>query len=191
MDCERERGAEGWRQIAVVVEDPEMALMALQNAVAVSRRHGARLTIISVTPRPWPMMGLAGICPLRLEAEATAYAAAVVRRLAATLPPDVPCTTVVRSGRAAREIVAILRERCCDLVFFAPRPGGGLWWSGYRKTARVMRTSGIDCVHLGLSSTTPAETGSRVIAANASRIPATPRLSEGRMSAEPRGVQSR
>jgi nucleotide-binding universal stress UspA family protein len=165
-DCQAERRATGWRQVAVVVDNSEASLVALQSAVAASRRYHARLTMISVAPRPWATVGLTGMCPRRLEAEATAQAAATVRRLAATLPADVPCTTVVRCGRVVKVIPQILREHCCNLVFVALGPGRALGGRRGRWNAvRLMRSPDVDFVLLNLSPPTPARTSSGLLAA--------------------------
>ena len=146
--------AEGWRQIAVVVDESQASLAALQSAVAASRRHHARLTMISVAPRPWVTVAMTGNCPRRLEAEATAQAALTVRRLAATLPADVPCTTVVRCGRVVHETLEVLRRHGCDLVFFAQRPGCALVRN--RKAVRLLRKSGVDFVLMSSAPAMPA-----------------------------------
>lgn len=148
------RRTEGWRQIAVVVDESQASLVALQSAVAASRRHHARLTMISVAPRPWVTVAMTGNCPRRLEAEATEQAAVTVRRLAATLPADVPCTTVVRCGRVVHETLDVLRRHGCDLVFFAQRSGWALVRN--RKAVRLMRKSGVDFVLMSSASAMPA-----------------------------------
>jgi hypothetical protein len=149
--CQRERRGTGWQRIVVIIDDPETSAMTLQNAIAAARRHRARLTIISVTPRPWPTVAMTGMCPRRLEAEAMAHVATKVRRLAETVPADIPCTTIVRCGRARKEILAILTEHPYDLVFFAPRLGCG-FGAGRWKAVRLMRTARIDFVLLDFPS---------------------------------------
>jgi hypothetical protein len=153
IDNRSVRRAEGWRRIAVVVDESQASIVALQSAVAASRHHHARLTIISIAPRPWMTVAMTGMCPRRLEAEATAQAAMTVRRPAATLPADVPCTTVVRCGRVVKETLDVLRRHDCDLVFFAHRLGCALVRN--RKAVRVMRKSGVDFVLMSSSSPMP------------------------------------
>ena len=152
IDRQREPRIAGWRRMVVVVDDPETSLRAIQSAVAAARRHQARLTIISVAPRPWATVAFSGMCPRRLEAETTECAATMVRRLAATVPADVPCTTVVRRGRMIKEVLAALAGCDHDLVFFALRPGGALGGgTSLRKAARLMRRASVDCVFLSSS----------------------------------------
>jgi hypothetical protein len=151
--CQRERPVTGWQRIVVIIDDPETSAITLQNAIAAARRHRARLTIISVTPRPWPTVVMTVMCPRRLEAEAMAHVATKVRRLAETVPADIPCTTIVRCGRARKEILAILTEHPYDLVFFATRLGCGFGGpAGRWKTVRLMRTARIDFVLLDVPS---------------------------------------
>ncbi|MFZ0384142.1 MAG: universal stress protein [Solirubrobacteraceae bacterium] len=148
--------AVGWRRIVVIIDDPETSVMTLQHAVAAARRQRARLTIVSVTPRPWPTVVIAGMCPRRLEAEAMERLATRVRRLAETVPADVLCTTIVRCGRAFKEILAILTEHPYDLVFFAPGLGCGFVGPVARwKAVRLMRMARIDCVLLVSPSAAP------------------------------------
>lgn len=153
IDCQQGRRAGGWWQIAVLIDDLETAAAALRSAVAASRLHRARLTIISVAPRPWATVALTGMCPRRLEAEAAEHAATMVRRLAATVPADVPCTTVVCRGRAAKAIRGLLKARHYDLAFLAPRPGRALGGGiSRRKAVRLMRMSSVDFVLQSSSS---------------------------------------
>jgi len=157
--CQQDGRVAGWRRIVVIVDDPETSLMTLQKAVAAARCHRARLTIVSVTPRPWPTVVVAGMSPRRLEAEATEHVAAMVRRLAETVPADVPCTTIVRCGRAAKELLAILSEQPCDLVFFAWRRGRVGGSAACWKAVRLMRMARIDFVLLEFPSLAPVRSG--------------------------------
>jgi nucleotide-binding universal stress UspA family protein len=165
-ECQPEQQIAGWRRIVVIIDDPETSLRTLQTAVSVARRHRARLTIVSVTPRPWPTVAMAGTCPWRLEAEAMEHVGTMVRRLTETVPVDVPCTTIVRCGRAFRELLAILTERPYDLVFFAPRQARGFGGPvGRRKVVRLMRMARIDFVLLDFPSPAPVRSndGLRVL----------------------------
>jgi hypothetical protein len=156
-DCQQERRVAGWRRIAVILDDPETSLMALQSAIGAARHHRARLTIISVVPRPWPTVVMAGMSRASLQAEAMQQVATMVRRLTETVPADVPCTAIIRCGRVCKEILAILTEHPCDLVFFAPHRGHGfLGPAGCRKAVRLMRMAQIDFVVLDLASGAPA-----------------------------------
>jgi nucleotide-binding universal stress UspA family protein len=145
----RESRGDGSRRIAVVVDDSEASRLALQNAVAAARRRHAWLTIISVVPRAWSTVATMGVSPQRLEAEATEYVVSTVRGLAATAAADVPCTTIVRRGRATKEILGVLSEHQYELVFLAISPGGGLAGSvGRRGAVRLMRKAPTDIVLL-------------------------------------------
>jgi nucleotide-binding universal stress UspA family protein len=155
----RDGDAEGWRQIAVIVDDSDSSRGALQTAVAVSRQHRARLTLIAMAARPWPTAGLAETYPYCLEADATEDAAALVRGLAATVPSDIPCTTVVRCGNVITEVVGVVREHRCDLVLAALQParllGGGI---DRRRARRLMRRASVDVILIGATAAAPAGT---------------------------------
>jgi nucleotide-binding universal stress UspA family protein len=139
-----------WDRIAVAVDSYADSLVVVPEAVAAARAHHARLTIICVAPRPWPTVAHAGVCPLRLEAEATVAAAAVVHRLAAALPPDMPCTTYARCGPVARSILEILRRDCTDVLFIASAtPGRRSGLHARRVVQRLLRHSPADLVVLG------------------------------------------
>ena len=76
-----------------------------------------------------------------------------VRELVAAFPPDVPCTTYVRSGHLVQEILRVLEIESCDVLFLAlpghlilPRARGRL--AAYR----LRRGTSAAVVVLGLES---------------------------------------
>lgn len=166
IDCQGEPHVAGWRRVVVIVDELETSRMALQSAVDVARRHQARLTIISAAPRPWATVALSGMCPRRLEAEAKECAATIVRRLAASVPADVPCTTMVHCGRMTKATFGVLWHPGYDLVFFAVRPSGAVGGgTSLRRAVRLMRRASVDCVFVSSASLAPAGEGASSLAA--------------------------
>lgn len=129
-----------WRHIAVAVDSSAESARALQEAVAAARRQHARLTIICVSPRPWSCAGMAGVSPVCLQSDLLQAAADLVRRLADTVPPDLPCTTYARCGWVAGEILQVLRAERADALFIAS-PRGVLRDVGARWTLRRLTRS--------------------------------------------------
>jgi hypothetical protein len=157
IDSGWEGREDGWRQIAVVVDDSPACVAALRRAVAECRVHRSRLTLVAVAPRPWPTVGLSGVCPYRLADEAMASAASLVRGLAGSLPADIGCTTVVRCGWVINEVLGVVRECHCDLVLFAPTPGRALRrLVGRRRVARLRRVVAVGVIAPDSGALAPA-----------------------------------
>lgn len=109
--------ARGWHQIAIVIDDSVSSLIALEQTAEVARQRHARLTIIYLVSDSLPWAAMADICPRQLRRELLDDAARNLRRMVATVPLDVPCTTVVRCGNVTTELVKVLRQHPCDVVF--------------------------------------------------------------------------
>jgi nucleotide-binding universal stress UspA family protein len=138
-----------WRHIAVAVDSCAEAQWALIEAIAAARRQRARLTIIAVAPNPWPCAGMGGIALAPLTADPIGAASDLVRRLAATVPSDLPCTTYARCGRSAGEILEILRTERADVLFIAS-PHGVLGGLGRRwLLRRLVRDARADVIAVG------------------------------------------
>jgi nucleotide-binding universal stress UspA family protein len=112
-------GSESGGRIAVVFDGPEASRMAVQQAVALAQQRRGRLTVLAIAPKPWFTIGMAGICPLRLEREMMEHAEQAARQAVSALPSDVPCTTVVRCGARRREADRYLREHDHDVLIMA------------------------------------------------------------------------
>jgi nucleotide-binding universal stress UspA family protein len=135
--------ADRWRRIAVAVDDCDTSLRTLQEAAEVARREHARLTVIFIVPAPWPFVALAGVSPVRLREEVIADGERRLRRMVASLPADVSCTTLVRCGCATAQILKLVREDCHDAVFVALGRGSSLRGALVRRAAlwRCRRTA--------------------------------------------------
>ena len=110
-----------FRNILVAVDGSDAATAALDKAVELARRDGARLTLISVAVPPrWRLAG-PYLPPYPTEEELVHQAEEVVQRAQALVPDDVPVSTVVRSGPAAAAILDRVEQGQHDLVVMGSR----------------------------------------------------------------------
>ena len=110
-----------FRNILVAVDGSEAANDALAQAIAIARRDGARLTLISVAAPPrWRPAG-PYVVPYPTEDDLVRQAEKVVRSTEQRVPDDVPVATVVRRGPAAAAILERVLQGEHDLVVMASR----------------------------------------------------------------------
>jgi nucleotide-binding universal stress UspA family protein len=108
--------------ILVAVDGSEASGHALQEAIDLARGEGARLTLISVAAPPrW--LGSPGpyVAPVPLEDEFERGAQQIVEEAEALVPEDVPVSTVVRTGPAAKAILERVESGQHDLVVMGSR----------------------------------------------------------------------
>jgi nucleotide-binding universal stress UspA family protein len=147
---------DSWRHIAVAVDSSAESARAFDEAVAAARRHHTRLTIICVAPRPWPYVGMAGVSPISLENDMLRLAADVTRRLAALVPPDLPCTTYARCGRTVGEILGVLRSEQADVLFIAAPHGVQTGLCGQWALRRLARRTPAAVVEVAAHQISPS-----------------------------------
>jgi nucleotide-binding universal stress UspA family protein len=111
-----------FRSILVAVDGSKHSALAVEEAVDLARSVDARITLISVAPRPvpWPS-AYPTVVP---DAELVKAAQAAVDEVAAHVPDDVPVGTVARVGRPADEILATARDAHHDLIVMGARGRG-------------------------------------------------------------------
>ena len=115
-----------YRNILVAIDGSPSAVAALDEAIQLARRDGARLVLISVAaPLRW-RLSAPPYAPYPSEDELERAARAVANRAEALVAADVPVCTVVRSGPAAAAIVARAEEGGHDLVVVGSRGRGFL-----------------------------------------------------------------
>jgi nucleotide-binding universal stress UspA family protein len=115
-----------YRNILVAIDGSPSAATALDEAIRLARRDGARLVLISVAaPLRW-RLSAPPYAPYPTDAELERAARAVADRAEALVPADVPVCTVVRSGAAPAAIVARAEEGGHDLVVVGSRGRGFL-----------------------------------------------------------------
>ena len=111
-------------RILVAVDDTPAAAFALRHVVPYALDQGSRLTLLTVVPDPPGVVAAAGMSPQRVAEEMEAEADTHLRQVAATLPQDLPVTTVLRHGDPAEEILRLVRERPVDLICMGARGRG-------------------------------------------------------------------
>ncbi len=111
-------------RILVAVDDTPASAFALRHVVPYALDQGSRLTLLTVVPDPPGVVAAAGISPQRVAEEMEAEAETQLRQVAATLPHDLPVTTVLRHGDPAEEILRLVREEPVDLICMGARGRG-------------------------------------------------------------------
>jgi nucleotide-binding universal stress UspA family protein len=101
-----------YRNILVALDGSPDAEAALRHAVTLARDQNARLTLLSVVPRP-PVPTGAGVAP---PPDLTESHAALLRRALEAVPGDVGVTTRLEHGDPAAAILARVAEGAFDLV---------------------------------------------------------------------------
>ena len=119
-----------FRSILVAVDGTETAMEALDEAIALARAARGRLTLISVVAPPrWRVGSPYYFVPFATEDELARGADTIVEQAEARVPPDVPVSTVVRTGSPAKAILERVEQGEHDLVVMGSRglgPAGAL-----------------------------------------------------------------
>ena len=115
-----------FRNILVAIDGSQAAETALEEAIDLARRDGARLTLISVAVPPRFRYSGPLYVPYPTEQDLERAAWRVAERGEAHVPADVAVSTVVRIGRPAAAIVAQAERGGHDLVVVGSRGLGRL-----------------------------------------------------------------
>jgi nucleotide-binding universal stress UspA family protein len=127
-----------FRSILVAVDGSRAATEALTEAVDLARNESARLTLISVAAPPrWRFVTGPYLVPLPCPDELERTAEKIVEQAEALVPEDVPVSTVVRRGDAAKAILERIEAGEHDLVVMGSR---GLGPTGSLILGSVSRT---------------------------------------------------
>jgi nucleotide-binding universal stress UspA family protein len=110
-----------FRNILVAVDGSQAATEALAEAIELARRADARLTLISVAVPPRRRVGWPYFVPYPTGDELNREAQEVVERAEALVPDDVPVSSVVRFGPAAKAILERVELGEHDLVVMGSR----------------------------------------------------------------------
>jgi nucleotide-binding universal stress UspA family protein len=117
-----------FHRILVACDGSSHARGALADAIELAQAHHARLTLIAVAPVPALWLGGAGELPIDLggaESLEQEYRS-ILDRAAATVPADLPVTTLLKVGPAAAAILAAAGEYQQDLIVMGSRGRGEL-----------------------------------------------------------------
>jgi nucleotide-binding universal stress UspA family protein len=116
-----------FRSILVAVDGSRAATWALDEAIELARREGARLTLIAVAVPPRWLIAGTYFVPFPTEEDLEREAQQIVERAEARVPEDVGVSTVVRRGPAARAILDRVETGEHDLVVIGSRGHGTAW----------------------------------------------------------------
>lgn len=106
-----------FRNILVAIDASQTAMTALEEAIDVARSEGARLTLVGVAAPPRLVFSAGPLyVPYPTQDELVRGVRNLLERAEALVPPDIPVSTVVRTGSPAHEIVKRAREGEHDLV---------------------------------------------------------------------------
>ena len=154
-----------FRNILVAIDASQTAMTALEEAIDVARSEGGRLTLVGVAAPPRLVFATGPIyVPYPTQDELVRGVRDLLERAEALVPPDIPVSTVVRTGSPAAEIVKRAREGEHDLVVVGSHGrglvGSALFGSVSRKVAA---RSPVPVLVAG-----PKQTGSREVEARPS-----------------------
>lgn len=110
-----------YRSILVAIDGSKSAAAALEEAIALARDDGARLTLISVAVPPRLRLPSPYIVPLPSEDESEREARKLLERAASLVPDDVPVSTAVRRGPVGWAILKRVETGEHDLVVMGSR----------------------------------------------------------------------
>lgn len=118
-----------FRSILVAVDGTRAAAKALEEAIDLARGEGARLTLISVAVPPRRLFAPPYALPVPSNDQLEEEAVQILESAEELVPDDVPVTTVVRRGSAAKAILERIDDGEHDLVVMGSRglgPAGSL-----------------------------------------------------------------
>src|SRR5207244_3153924 len=94
------------------------------DAIDLAAAMRARLAIVTVIERPPANVAAAGVDPAQLAQTIEHEAADRLRAASARVPDDVPLTTFLRTGHAAKQILKAADEVGADVLVFGTRGRG-------------------------------------------------------------------
>jgi nucleotide-binding universal stress UspA family protein len=155
-----------FRSILVAVDGSRAATEALTEAVDLARNEGARLTLISVAAPPrWQFVSGPYFVPLPCPDELERAAENFLEDAEALVPEDVPVSTVLRRGPAAKAILERIEAGEHDLVVMGSRglgPTGSLILGSVSRA--VLARSPVPVLITRAGTTRPRETSEAVLA---------------------------
>ena len=110
-----------FRSILVALDDSPASAPALEEAIDLARVEGARLTLLTVATLPHVLVMGPVVAPYPSSFQLEAEAQAVLDRAEALVPPDIPVSTVVRSGPVVKAILDRVDCAGHDLVIVGSR----------------------------------------------------------------------
>ena len=128
-----------YRSILVGIGPGAAGSAALDEAVALAAREGARLTLLAAVGSPPAPTWWAPTLPENPFEVLLQACEARLRRARQAVPADVLVTTLVRSGEPAPALIGELQRGHHDLVVIGARAHAA-WWRGRVRRAVVRRS---------------------------------------------------
>jgi nucleotide-binding universal stress UspA family protein len=113
-----------FRNVLVAIDSSGTSRRALEIAGELSAAVNARLTIIAVIPEVPGFAYRSGVDVGALEGEAEAETEKLLREAVASLPAELPATTVLKRGHVGERIVERIAEGDHDLLVMGSRGRG-------------------------------------------------------------------
>jgi nucleotide-binding universal stress UspA family protein len=145
--------------ILVALDESTPSADALDVAISIASRSGARLTLIHVIEPPHaPTFVGADVGPFLVAQESDEYAETLLDLAAQRVPEGMPVHTVIRHGRAADEILRRAELAEHDLIVIGSRGLGPIRSILQSVSSAVVHRSRVPVVvvHAGVASPSPA-----------------------------------
>ena len=115
-----------YRSILVALDGSRSAARVLDEAIAVARGDGARLTLIAVAAPPRWRCTSPYVVPFPTDADLESEAHRIVEEAEARVPDGIPVSTVVRHGCVSKAILDRVAAAEHDLVIMGSHGRGPL-----------------------------------------------------------------
>jgi nucleotide-binding universal stress UspA family protein len=171
-----------YRHVLIGLEDTPAAWRALEAAIALAQRDGARLTILTALPpvRVWPGGPVETMTAARqLDAELEANVVALQQRALERIPRCLPVTTVIARRAPLPALLARIADVAHDVVVIGDDAAGRRPWWRRSLTRRLQRRAPIPVLVAGQAAspdrvaTRPAVVPTRTSAPEAAAVRAS------------------
>ena len=117
-----------FHDIVVAVDGSPEAEQALIQAIDLAESEHTRLTLITGVPKPPPSsyVWLSGVPLAEMEADARAWAEAVLRRARDRVPDEIPVTTILAEQPIRTALIEQIHRGRHDLIVMGSRGRGAL-----------------------------------------------------------------
>lgn len=113
-----------YHHVLCAYDGSSAAKAALREAIDLAGAMNARLAIVTVVERAPAGVAAAGVDPEALSMTMERERGDQLRAAAATVPDEIPLTTLLRAGNAAREILKAADEVRADVLVIGTRGRG-------------------------------------------------------------------
>jgi len=113
-------------KILVPVDFSECSKKALAYAASFARRFKAELVLLHVVEPYTPYPEMTAWDAASLEAESREFGEEELQILRQSIQTEIPCSTILKIGKASREIVEVAKESGTDLIIISTHGYTGL-----------------------------------------------------------------